>query len=87
MENPGSNAGRFLFARKCSWCDEGMNEGYVIHAGLEHYCCDECLFKKYDPMEYDEMYDDGAGDSYYTLWEDDEDMEYELVDGKLIDLY
>lgn len=47
-----------------------MKEGFVIHDGDEYFCSEKCLHTKYTPEEYDEMYDDGEGDSYYTEFED-----------------
>lgn len=60
----------FINSRKCSGCGKEMNEGYCIDNGLEYYCSDECLHKHYTEEEYEEMYDDGNGDSYWTEWED-----------------
>lgn len=56
--------------RICNNCGKEMNEGYCIDNGLEYYCSDECLHKHYTEEEYEEMYDDGNGDSYWTEWED-----------------
>lgn len=56
--------------RICSECNKPMDKGYCIDNGLEYYCSDECLRKHYTNEEYNEMYDDGNGDSYYTEWED-----------------
>lgn len=47
-----------------------MDEGYYIDNGLEYYCSDECLHKHYTEEEYEEMYDDSNGYSYWTEWED-----------------
>jgi len=61
-------------ARTCTACGAGMNEGYVINGGCEHYCSDECL-----PMteaEFDELYADGEGDSYWTEWEDEPETDW-----------
>jgi hypothetical protein len=77
---------RELFARKCDCCGNGMNEGYVIDGGLEYYCSDTCLHKRYTKEDWQMMYGDGEGDSYYTEWEDPDDMHYESVDGKLSEL-
>jgi hypothetical protein len=82
-----NKAVRVLFARKCDSCGNGMNEGYLLHGGIEYYCSDVCLRKNYSDDDWNDMYDDGEGDCHYTTWEDESDMEYELVDGKLIDLY
>lgn len=56
--------------RICSHCGKPMKEGYCIENGLEYYCSDECLYKHYTEEEYNKLYDDGNGDSYYTEWED-----------------
>jgi hypothetical protein len=51
-----------------------MNEGYVINGGCEHYCSDDCL-----PMteaEFDALYGDGEGDSYWTEWEDEPEEDW-----------
>lgn len=67
-----------VYKRFCSECNKQMNEGYCINDGLEYYCSDECLHKHYTEEEYLQMYDNGNGDSYWTVWEDWEDMEDEL---------
>lgn len=54
--------------RICSECQEIMTEGYVIEAGREYYCSDECLHQHYSEMEYEAMYTDG-GDTYWTTWD------------------
>ena len=54
--------------RICSECGKHMGQGYVIDAGLEYYCSDECLHKHYTEEEYLELYADGYGDSYWTEW-------------------
>ena len=63
------------YARKCSECGEGMNEGYVINGGCEHYCSDACLHKHVSPDEFEDLHDDGDGDSYWTEWEDQNDWD------------
>lgn len=57
--------------RVCSVCGKVMNKGYVVDSGMEYYCSDECLLTKYTNDEWNEMYDNGNSDSYYTEWEDD----------------
>lgn len=72
------------FARTCSDCGKGMNEGYVINGGCEHYCSDDCLHKHISADEFEDLYDDGDGDSYWTEWDaddcDDEDEEVTVQD-------
>lgn len=55
--------------RTCSECNKEMNEGYCIENGFEYYCSDECLHEHYTDEEFEELYDDGNGDSYWTEWE------------------
>jgi hypothetical protein len=52
-----------------------MNEGYVINGGCEHYCSDACLHKHVSPDEFEDLHDDGDGDSYWTEWEDQNDWD------------
>jgi hypothetical protein len=59
-------------ARQCTDCGAGMNEGYVIEQGESYYCSDICLHNNYTPAEFDALYDDGEGDSYWTEWEEEE---------------
>lgn len=54
--------------RICKICGKSMMEGYCIDNGLEYYCSDECLHKVYSAEEWEELYDDGNGDSYWTEW-------------------
>lgn len=63
------------YARKCDECGKGMNEGYVIDGGCEHYCSDACLHKHVSPDEFEDLHDDGDGDSYWTEWEDQNDWD------------
>jgi len=83
------------FARKCDITNEGMNQGFVFKDGLMYFkheqdlvaylrsreevpsnLSDEFLLKEaYDLEEY-----------YYTEWEDEEDYQYELINGVLTEL-
>lgn len=67
------------FARTCTACGVGMNEGYCIEGGLEYYCSDACLHTELTHEEYMELAADGEGDSYWTDWydydDDDDDNE------------
>ena len=59
------------FARECTACGKGMNEGYCIESGIEYYCSDACLHTEITPEEWLELYNDGEGDSYWTDWSED----------------
>lgn len=56
--------------RTCSECGKEMKQGYCIENGMEYYCSDECLHKHYTEEEFEELYDGGNGESYWTEWED-----------------
>ena len=69
------------FARECTACGKGMNEGYCIEGGIEYYCSDACLHTELTHEEYMELADDGEGNSYWTDWYDyDEDEDEDEVD-------
>jgi hypothetical protein len=61
------------YARECTACGKGMNEGYIIGDGMEYYCSDACLYLHMTPAEYLELHADGEGDSYWTTWYEDPD--------------
>ena len=69
------------FARRCNDCKKGMNQGYVIEQGEQHYCSDECLNKHISHTEYLELYDNGNGDTYWTDWEEIDADDYYTADG------
>ena len=54
--------------RVCTECGKLMEEGYCIENGIEYYCDDECLHKSIDEEEYEKLYDNGNGDTYWTQW-------------------
>ena len=56
--------------RICSECGKVMVEGYCIDNGMDYYCSDECLHKHMSQDEFDALYNDGRGDSYWTSWID-----------------
>lgn len=55
----------------CDACKEVMSQGYVINGGEEYFCSNTCLNTKYDKEAFEELYDDGEGDSYWTEWTDE----------------
>ena len=63
---------RLCSNKKCPNPTKNIKEGYCIENGEEYYCCDDCLHSKYTDEEFQEMYDDGNGDTYYTEWEKDD---------------
>jgi len=59
--------------RICSECGKEMSEGYCIDNGYEYFCSDECLHKHYNETEWLQMYNNGESDSYWTIWEDEDE--------------
>ena len=56
--------------RVCSECGKPMIEGYVVD-GCDTYCSEECLHKHITEEEFNELYDEGKGDTYWTTWYED----------------
>ena len=56
--------------RVCSQCGKPMYEGYCIEDGAEYYCSDECLHQNLSEHQYQKLYDEGRGNSYWTSWLD-----------------
>ena len=56
--------------RICDECGMPMIEGYVVD-GCETYCSDDCLHKHLSDEEFNEHYDNGDGDTYWTTWYED----------------
>ena len=56
--------------RVCSECGKPMTEGFCIEDGADYYCSEECLHKNLTEEEYNDLYDDGKGESYWTSWLD-----------------
>ena len=57
------------FARKCTKCNKGMNDGYLVNDD-EYYCSNECLHSKYSEDEYEDMFIEN--NAYYTEWSEDD---------------
>ena len=56
--------------RVCSECGKPMYEGYCIEDGAEYYCSDDCLHQNLSEHQYQKLYDEGRGNSYWTSWLD-----------------
>jgi hypothetical protein len=70
------------YARKCTCCGKGMNEGYF--ANYEYFCTDECLHTEYPPYTWLKFTEEDEDNHYWTEWETEEDFDYVLFDNKLI---
>lgn len=80
---PFKKENKIRFARKCSHCQKGMNEGYVINGGENYYCKDDCLKTVLSPEEFNELYADGETETYWTEWEDEQEFQWLEIDGVL----
>ena len=88
---------RILYARQCNITGEGMNEGYCIQDGLMYIKYVEDMIKHLRELDVElslrtpldeELLNVYYDDDYYywTEWECEDDLQYEEVNGKLIEL-
>lgn len=57
-----------LEVRVCSICSSLMIAGYVIDGGSEYYCSNECLNVDMTLEEFEQLYNDGSTETYWTEW-------------------
>ena len=84
------------YARKCSITGEGMNDGYVVGDGEMHVKYEKdliALIRSWGVDENNELSDDFVLNEswqheewYWTQWECPTDLQYEEVNGKLIEI-
>lgn len=60
--------------RVCDECKKIMVKGYVIEGGNKYYCSDNCLHTNLTKEEFNELYNDGEGETYYTEWNYSKDV-------------
>jgi hypothetical protein len=72
-----------LYHAKCDCCGTPMNVGYCVQGGEQYFCSDECLHVTIQMDEWLELV--ASEDSYWTEWTN-EDANYKLVNGELIEL-
>ena len=88
---------RILYARQCDITGEGMNEGYCIQDGLMYIKYVEDMIKHLRELDVElslrtpldeELLNVYYDDDYYywTEWECEDDLQYEEINGKLIEL-
>lgn len=73
-----------------------MNDGYVVNGGEEYYCSQNCLNQVYTDAEWHDMVHSGDTDdegelipdtdSYWTEWEDEDDHQYIVKNGELVEI-
>lgn len=56
--------------RICDECGKPMIEGYLVD-GCDTYCSDDCLHQHLTDEEYQALYNDCDGDTYWTNWYED----------------
>ncbi|MBR5352715.1 MAG: hypothetical protein IK126_03300 [Bacteroidales bacterium] len=56
--------------RVCVECGKPMIEGFVVD-GHDTYCSEKCLHNHHTEEEFNKLYDDGNGDTYWTTWYED----------------
>tara|TARA_R100000773_G_scaffold25252_1_gene22072 strand:- start:392 stop:676 length:285 start_codon:yes stop_codon:yes gene_type:complete len=88
---------RILYARQCDITGEGMNEGYCIQDGLMYIKYEKDMIKHLRELDLElslrtpldeELLNVYYNDDYYywTEWECESDLQYEEVNGKLIEI-
>ena len=84
------------YARRCDITGEGMNDGYVVGDGEMHIKCEKdliTLLRSWNVDEDNELSDEyilaesyKLAEYYWTEWECPTDLQYEEVNGKLIEI-
>jgi hypothetical protein len=83
------------YARKCDITNEGMNEGYVVNDTIYISSKEDLLkylrnnFTDYNPISNDDELIEMAYDDeiyYWTEWNDEDDYQFEVINGKLIEI-
>lgn len=64
LENLGEELECFSI---CGECGNPMIKGYLVD-GCDCYCSADCLHKHLTDEEFNELYDDGNGNTYWTTW-------------------
>jgi hypothetical protein len=75
------------YARQCSVTNEGMNEGWCFGDGEEYAKYESDAIKMAKEWGYDsidEAYNEDA--CYWTEWEDEDDYQYEEINGILTEI-
>ena len=75
------------YARQCSITNEGMNEGWCFGDGEEYAKYESDAIKMAKEWGYDsidEAYNEDA--CYWSEWEDEDDYQYEEINGILTEI-
>lgn len=71
------------YHEKCSHCGKLMNEGYLIEGGLAYFCSEKCMSHYLTQDQFEKMYGDGEGETFWTGWEDKDDWNYDAYGNKV----
>jgi hypothetical protein len=83
------------FARKCDATNKGMNKGFCVMDGDKYFSEEKHLIEYLREINQDsinisdkELLEEAYKNEvyYYTEWEDEDEYQYELVDGELIEI-
>lgn len=75
------------YARQCTITGEGMNEGWIFDSSYFKYekdALEHAIQLGYDNLEQACDEEDGAG--YWTQWEEEDDAQYIVVNGTLVEI-
>lgn len=78
---------RITYARRCDITNQGMNEGWCFGDGEQYAATEDAALSIAKSLGYESLqaaYDDDA--VYWTEWEDEDDHQYEVVDGTLVEI-
>tara|TARA_R100000781_G_scaffold99051_1_gene62668 strand:+ start:81 stop:359 length:279 start_codon:yes stop_codon:yes gene_type:complete len=87
--------GRRLWARQCSITGEGMNEGYLVNDDtcVKYESDLIALIRSWNVDEHNELSDDfiltesyNNEEYFWTAWEDENEYQYQEINGKLIEI-
>ena len=70
----------YKLAHTCDVCGNGMREGFVFDGGSELFCSKKCLHTKYSFFDWVIMTQGDDANSYFTEWEDFDDLYEEIED-------
>lgn len=72
------------FARQCDITGEGMNEGWVLGDGQDYAKYEAGaieLARQYGYESLEDAFNDDV--CYWTSWEDEDDYQYQMINGQL----
>jgi len=75
------------YARKCSKTGEAMNEGWCFGDGQDYAKYEDGAIELAKEYGYSSLADAYVHDGgYWTCWEDEDDYQYQMINGELIEI-